>query len=75
MPIPRVPVTSEPWTRFVTRVEELIHATEELSAAAENYRQDNETLHTRVAELEDDLAAARTSLRHMIRTENLPPEN
>lgn len=57
------------------RVEELTHATEELSSVAENYRRDNETLHARVAELEDDLAAARTSLRRMIRAENLPPES
>lgn len=59
----------------IARVEELTHATEELSAAAENYRRNNDTLHARVAELEDDLAAARTSLRRMIRTENLPPES
>ena len=31
------------------------------------------TLHERVTDLEDDLAAARTSLRRMIRAENLPP--
>lgn len=37
---------------------------------AENYRRDNETLPTRVAELEDHLAVTCTSLRRMVRTGN-----
>ncbi|MFI7246355.1 hypothetical protein [Streptomyces qinglanensis] len=32
---------------------------------------ENTALHARITELEDDLAAARTSLRRMIRDENL----
>ena len=41
--------------------------------AAAQHRSDAAALKARVVELEDDLAAARTSLRRMIRTENLAP--
>jgi chromosome segregation ATPase len=55
---------------LVTRVEELTHTNTELAATVEKHRRDNDNLHARITELEDDLAAARTSLRRMIRAEN-----
>lgn len=54
---------------------ELTAANTELTATAEQHRRDNESLRNRVSELEDDLAAARTSLRRMIRTDNRGPED
>lgn len=58
-----------------TRVDELTRANTELTATVEHYRRDNESLQSRITELEDDLTAARTSLRRMIRTENQPAEH
>lgn len=58
---------------LVTRVDELTRTNAVLAAAAVQHRSDNQALHARITDLEDDLAAARTSLRRMIRTENLPP--
>lgn len=57
---------------LVARVDELTRHNSELTATAAQLRADNQTVQTRVSELEDDLAAARTSLRRMIRTENRP---
>lgn len=57
---------------LVARVDELTRHNTELTATAAQLRADNQALQTRVHELEDDLAAARTSLRRMIRTENRP---
>lgn len=58
---------------LVARIDELTRRNNELAAAATHHHRDTETLHTRIRELEDNLTAARTSLRRMIRTENLPP--
>lgn len=58
---------------LLTRVEELTRTNNELAAAAARHRSDNQALTARITELEDDLAAARTSLRRMIRAENLLP--
>jgi hypothetical protein len=60
---------------LVARVDELTRHNTELTATAAQLRTDNQALHARVTELEDDLAAARTSLRRMIRAENRPPQN
>jgi len=59
---------------LLARVEELTGHNTELAVTAAQQRANNDTLRARVTELEDDLAAARTSLRRMIRTENLPPD-
>lgn len=56
---------------LLTRLDELTATNTELAASAEQHRLDNQALQARVAELEDDLAAARTSLRRVIRSENL----
>jgi predicted nuclease with TOPRIM domain len=55
---------------LIARVDELTRANNELGTTTEEYRRDNDTLRARITELEDDLTAARTSLRHMIRAEN-----
>jgi hypothetical protein len=60
---------------LVARVDELTRHNTELTATAAQLRTDNQALHARVTELEDDLAAARTSLRRMIRAENRPSQN
>lgn len=60
---------------LVARVDELTRHNSELTATAAQLRTDNQALQTRVSELEDDLAAARTSLRRMIRSENRPTTN
>lgn len=59
---------------LLTRVDELTRTNNELAAAAARHRSDNQALKTRITELENDLAAARTSLRRMIRAENLLPD-
>jgi chromosome segregation ATPase len=59
---------------LLARVEELTSANTELAASATQHRSDNQALKARVTELEDDLAAARTSLRRMIRANNFPPD-
>lgn len=58
---------------LVTRVEELTQHNSELATNAGQQQADNTLLRARVTELEDDLAAARTSLRRMIRAENSTP--
>ncbi|MET8102254.1 DUF6262 family protein [Streptomyces sp. NPDC005236] len=52
------------------RVDELTQANQLLDDRLQHALNDNRSLHARVAELEADLAAARTSLRRMIRAEN-----
>ena len=59
-------------TDLVARVDELTQANTELAASVAQHLSDNQTLRARITELEDDLAAARTSLRRMIRAENRP---
>jgi hypothetical protein len=58
---------------LVARLDELARHNAQLVAAAAQHRSDDAALKARVVELEDDLAAARTSLRRMIRTENSAP--
>jgi hypothetical protein len=58
---------------LVARVDELTRHNAQLATAAAQHQSDNAALKSRVVELEDDLGAARTSLRRMIRAENLPP--
>jgi cell division protein FtsB len=59
-------------TDLVARVDELTRHNTELAATVEQLRADNHALHARISELEDDLTAARTSLRRMIRSESRP---
>ncbi|MEU9546844.1 DUF6262 family protein [Streptomyces mirabilis] len=58
---------------FGDRVDELTHENQQLADKLQHATDDNRTLHARIAELEADLAAARTSLRRMIRAENTTP--
>lgn len=58
---------------LVTRLDELARHNAQLVAAVAQHRSDDAALKARVIELEDDLAAARTSLRRMIRAENSAP--
>jgi hypothetical protein len=55
---------------LVGRIAELDSRNRELLQAADTSKSENTTLQTRVGELEDDLAAARESLRRVIRAEN-----
>ncbi|WP_367326008.1 DUF6262 family protein [Streptomyces sp. HUAS ZL42] len=55
------------------RVDELTQENQQLADKLRHATDDNHTLHAHVAELEADLAAARTSLRRMIRAENTAP--
>ncbi|WP_392749471.1 DUF6262 family protein [Streptomyces sp. LN590] len=57
---------------LVDRVNELTEENLRLSTTERQVSTRNTELQQRVAELEDDLAAARTSLRRMIRNENRP---
>lgn len=59
---------------LLARLDELTRHNSEVLADAARQRSENHVLQARVMELEDDLAAARTSLRRMIRTGNLPAE-
>jgi hypothetical protein len=59
---------------LLTRLDKLTAANTELLAREQQQQLDGDALQTRVAELEDDLAAARISLRRMIRSENLPTD-
>lgn len=58
---------------LLTRVGELTRHNGDLSALLATARTDNDHLRDRISEMEDDLAAARTGLRRMIRGENLAP--
>ncbi len=55
---------------LVARVDELTHANQQLITELSRLRTDNQGLSRRLTETEDDLAAARASLRRMIRSEN-----
>ncbi|MFJ8028709.1 hypothetical protein [Streptomyces sp. NPDC096311] len=57
---------------LTTRVDELTQHNHQLADQIQPTGE-NTALHARVTELEDDLAAARTSLHLMIRDENLNP--
>jgi len=57
-------------TDLIARVDELVDHNTRLLVETHQLRGSNELLTTTVAALEDDLAAARTSLRRMIRAEN-----
>ena len=57
---------------LVERVEELTRRNKELAAALAEARAETNLAAGRVGELEDQLAATRTSLRRMIRAENRP---
>jgi D-alanyl-D-alanine dipeptidase len=57
---------------LVARVDELTRHNNQLVAALEKQRSAVRALEARIVGLEDELAAARTSLRRMIRAENLP---
>jgi hypothetical protein len=59
---------------LLARLDELTRHNSEVLADAARQRSENHVLQARVMELEDDLAAVRTSLRRMIRTGNLPAE-
>lgn len=55
---------------LIARTDELTRHNQHLADQAQQATAHNDSLHTRVTELETDLAAARTSLRRMIRNEN-----
>ncbi len=55
---------------LVARVDELTRANQQLTTELSRLRTDKQGLSRRLAETEDDLAAARASLRRMIRSEN-----
>ena len=57
-------------TDLVARVDELTDHNSRVLAETHQLRSDNADLSAKATELEDDLAAARTSLRRMIRAEN-----
>ena len=59
---------------LLARLDELTRHNSEVLADAARQGSENHVLQARVVELEDDLAAAWTSLRRMIRTGNLPAE-
>lgn len=59
---------------LLTRLDELARHNAELTANLAREQSDNHTLTGQVTRLEDDLAAARTSLRRVIRAENHTPE-
>lgn len=56
------------------RIDELTRDNQRLTDLNRKLTTDNQQLHQQVTDLEDDLAAARTSLRRMIRNTNQPPE-
>ncbi|MFF7191083.1 hypothetical protein ACFZAR_39115 [Streptomyces sp. NPDC008222] len=55
---------------LVARIDELTRHNQELSAQLRQKRQDNHAVPQRLQEGEDDLTAARISLRRMIREES-----
>ncbi len=57
---------------LTTRIGELTRRNQQLADQASQSATDSQALRARIAELEADLAAARTSLRRMIRDENRP---
>ncbi|MFF3403042.1 DUF6262 family protein [Streptomyces sp. NPDC002659] len=59
---------------LVARVDELTRQHEELTAERDALQREKATLVERLVDTEEDLAAARSSLRRMIRNENTGPE-
>jgi chromosome segregation ATPase len=57
---------------LTTRIDELTRHNHQLADQASRAASSNQTLQARIAELETDLTAARTSLRRMIHDENRP---
>lgn len=55
---------------LAARIDELTRANQQLTAELAQLRAEHDDLHRRLTEAEDDLVAARTSLRRMIRSEN-----
>ena len=55
---------------LIARIDELTRHNQHLADQAQQATAHNDALQVRVVELETDLAAARTSLRRMIRNEN-----
>ena len=55
---------------LTTRIDELTRHNHQLADQLQQATEENTSLHARTRSLEQDLAAARTSLRRMIRTEN-----
>jgi DNA repair exonuclease SbcCD ATPase subunit len=60
---------------LIDRIDELTRDNQRLNDLNHQLITDNQQLHQQVTDLEDDLAAARTSLRRMIHDINQPPEN
>ncbi len=60
---------------LLTRINELTQHNQHLADQNRQLTTSSEQLQQRVTDLEDDLAAARTSLRRMIRDTNQPPQN
>jgi hypothetical protein len=59
---------------LVTRVDDLTQANQQLITELSRLRTDNERLSRCLTETQDDLAAARVSLRRMIRSQNIQLE-
>lgn len=57
---------------LTTRIDDLTRDNHRLASQLDEATTENACLHAEVKTLEDDLAAARTSLRNMIRSENRP---
>lgn len=57
---------------LVSRIDELTRDNQRLADLNRQLTTDNQQLHQKVTDLEDDLAGARTSLRRMIRDTNQP---
>ena len=55
----------------MARIEELTGHVQQLAAERDDLKRERDGLAARLEEAEEDLAAARTSLREMIRRENL----
>jgi cell division protein FtsB len=58
-------------THAATRADELTTLNQDLTRQLQEASAENATCRARITALEDDLTAARTSLRRMIRDENL----
>ncbi|MEV0446219.1 DUF6262 family protein [Streptomyces spectabilis] len=59
---------------MVARINELTQQNEQLLVERDALKRENAELETKLTEAEEDLGAARTSLRRMIRAENIPPQ-
>ncbi|MGQ0774974.1 MAG: DUF6262 family protein [Pseudonocardiales bacterium] len=58
---------------FTERIEELTRHNQQLAEQSQRHDTENQALRARVAELDTDLTAARTSLHRMIREQNAEP--